>query len=92
MHRNARAVQGFFNDVARVGSVPREVQLPRAIQQQRWSPVNVPLLWGAASVEETVLVLDLVAATAMDEAIDFHDGMMGFFEGSGEVMRSVSPC
>ena len=79
MHRDARAVQGFFNDLARrVGSVPREAQLPRAIQRQRWSPVNVPLLWGAASVEETVPVLDwLVAgATGMDEAINFHDGMI----------------
>ena len=105
MHRDARAVQGFFNDLARrVGSVPREAQLPRAIQRQRWSPVNVPLLWGAASVEETVPVLDwLVAgATAMDEAINFHDGhdqssgrcenRMGFLEGSDEVMGSVSPC
>ena len=46
MHRDARAVQGFFNDL-RVAS-----------GQQRWSPVNVPLLWGAASVEETVRVLD----------------------------------
>ena len=93
MHRDARAVQGFFNDLARrVGSVPREAQLPRAIQRQRWSPVNVPLLWGAASAEETVPVLDwLVAgATAMDEAINFHDGMI--FEGSDEVMGSVSPC
>ena len=46
MHRDARAVQGFFNDLARrVGSVPRKAQLPRAIQRQRWSPVNVPLLW-----------------------------------------------
>ena len=102
MHRDARAVQGFFNDLARrVGSVPREAQLLRAIQRQRWSPVNVPLLWGAASVEDTVPVLDwLVAgATAMDEATNFHDqssgrseNRMGFFEGSDEVMESVSPC
>ena len=81
------------------GSVPREAQLPRAIQRQRWSPVNVPLLWGAASAEETVPVLDwLVAgATTMDEAINFHapwhdqssgrcENRMGFFEGSDEVM------
>ena len=31
MHRDARAVEGFFNDLAsRIGSVPREAQLPRA--------------------------------------------------------------
>ena len=36
MHRDVRAVQGFFNDLARrVGSVPREAQLSRAIQRQR---------------------------------------------------------
>ena len=68
MHRDARVVSGFFNDLRVVsGQVLREAQLPHAIQRQRWSPVNVPLLWGAASVEETVPVLDwLVAgATAM---------------------------
>ena len=51
---------------------------------------------------QTVPVLDWLVAggTAMDEAIDFHDGMinpadadrMGFFERSDEVMGSVSPC
>ena len=90
MHRDARAVQGFFNDLAR----PARSTIAA---RQRWSPVNVPLLWGAASVEETVPVLDWLVAgvTAMD-TINFHDGMigrsenrMGFFEGSDEVMRPL---
>ena len=45
--------------------------------------MNVPLLWRAPSVQETVPVLDrLVAgATAMDEAINFHDGMINPVDG-----------
>ena len=44
--------------------VPREGKVPRVIRQQRWSPLNVPLLWSAAGVEETSPVLDWLASVA----------------------------
>ena len=50
-----------------------EAQLPRVIQRQRWSPVNVPLMWGAAGEEQTIPVLDwlFAAETDMDGAVEF---------------------
>ena len=32
----------------RIGSVPPEGSLLRALRQQRWSPLNVPIMWAAA--------------------------------------------
>ena len=54
LHREVRVADAFIRDLARrAGVVPREGEVPRVIRQQRWSPLNVPLLWSAAGVEET---------------------------------------
>ena len=77
LHREARIVDAFVRDLARrVGAVPRGGQLPRVLQHQRWSPLNVPLLWCAAGAEDTTPVLDWLAACAetMDEEVDFFEG------------------
>ena len=77
LHREARIADAFVRDLTRrVGAVPRGGQLPRVLQQQRWSPLNVPLLWCAAGAEDTTPVLELLAACAetMDEEVDFFEG------------------
>ena len=76
LHREARIADAFVRDLARrVGAVPRGGQLPRVLQHQRWSPLNVPLLWCAAG-EETTPVLEWLVARAetMDEEVDFFEG------------------
>ena len=49
-HPEARAVECLFRELAsRTGAVPHGAPIPRPLRQQRWSLVNVPLMWGAAS-------------------------------------------
>ena len=46
MNREARAAIHFVRSLARrIGVVQRGDPLPRALRQQRWSPLNVPLMW-----------------------------------------------
>ena len=45
-HPDARAAECVMRELAaRIGHVPPEAPVPRAIRQQRWSPMNVPLMW-----------------------------------------------
>ena len=68
LHREARIADAFVRDLAR--------RVPRVLQHQRWSPLNVPLLWCAAGAEETTPVLEWLVARAetMDEEVDFFEG------------------
>ena len=58
----------------RVGAVPVGAPIPVAIRHHRWSPLFVPLLWGAAGVDATTPVLDMLVSTAsgVSEPIQFH--------------------
>ena len=57
--RETRVVWGLIRDLARrIGVVQPEEPIPRAIRQQRWSPLNVPLMWAAAGGDDTNPVLD----------------------------------
>ena len=51
-------------------------QLPRALRQQRWSPLNVPLIWAAAGNESSTPVLEWLveAAEQVPEPVEFHGG------------------
>ena len=53
-----RVAWGLIRDLARrIGVVQPEDPIPRAIRQQRWSSINVPLMWAAAGGDETTPVL-----------------------------------
>ena len=58
---------------ARVGPVPTGGNLPSAIRRQRWSPLNVPLMWAAAGHQESCPLLEwLISVTSgMEEPIHF---------------------
>ena len=57
-HPDARAAECVMRELGnRIGHVPVGSPLPRAIRQQRWSPLNVPLMWAAASGSDTTPVL-----------------------------------
>ena len=64
------------NLVRRVGPIARGSALPLAVRQQRWSPINVPLLWAAAGAEPTNPVLNWLRAcvAGIVEPISFHGG------------------
>ena len=63
-------------DRRRVGAVPRGGQLPRVLRQQRWSPLNVPLMWAAAGQRATIPVLDwlIKASHRVTDPVEFHGG------------------
>ena len=51
------AAQNLLQGLAgRVGAIQTGEPIPRAIQQPRWSPLNVPLIWAAAGDEAKVPV------------------------------------
>ena len=58
-HRDVRAASQLVEALARrVGCIPDGAPLPRAIQQQRCSPFNVPLMWSAAWTSATTLIVE----------------------------------
>ena len=76
-HRDVRVVSHLVENLARrIGCLPAGAQVPRAIQQQRWSPFNVPLMWGAASSDVSTPVLDWLGhqARSVTELVEFHGG------------------
>ena len=99
----ASQMRSFAILARRAGVVPREGEVPRVIRQQRWSPLNVPLLWSAAGVEETSPVLDWLASVAgtMHQDVEFHEGVVNFVdavrvgfcssEDSYEVLGNIHP-
>ena len=75
--REVRTAIGFVQDLARrIGFVPRGAQLPRALRQQRWSPLYVPMIWAAAGNEPSTPILDWLveAAEQVREPVEFHGG------------------
>ena len=50
--------------------------MPRAVLQQKWSPINVPLIWSAAGTDETTPVFDWLMgeASRVPDQVQFHDG------------------
>ena len=58
-HREVRAAENLIRDLARrVGPLSAGSTLPRALRQQRWSPLNVPLMWTAAGSQESGVVVE----------------------------------
>ena len=47
----------------RVGSVPGGSPIPGIVREQRWSPLDVPLMWAAAGQEPATPVLDWLIPT-----------------------------
>ena len=77
-HQQVRAAEVLFHELARrVGAVPVGSPVPRIVLQQRWSPVNVPLMWAAAGSESSTPVLEfLCEITAGVPDIHFNEGTL----------------
>ena len=71
------------NLVQRIGPVVPGGALPRGLRQQRWSPVNVPLMWAAASDREFDPVLQWLGdrASRIQQPVSFHGGECSASEG-----------
>ena len=79
-HRDVRAASQLVEALARrVGCIPDGAPLPRAIQQQRWSPFNVPLMWSAAGTSATTPIVEWMVGASRGltlPAVEFHEGSM----------------
>ena len=77
-HQQVRAAEVLFHELARrVGAVPVGSPVPRIVLQQRWSPVNVPLMWAAAGSESSTPVLEfLCEITTGVPDIHFNEGTL----------------
>ena len=76
-HREVRAASNMVEHLGRrIGSVPLEGDIPRIVRHQRWSPLNVPLFWAAASNSPSCPVLEWIIATAsqITQPLHFHEG------------------
>ena len=75
-----RAAATLIQNVAhRVGAVPAGAILPVALRRQRRLLLNVPLLWGAAGVEQSEPVFEWLTsiASAIEEPVEFHGSHTG---------------
>ena len=71
------------NLVQRIGPVVPGGVLPRGLRQQRWSPMNVPLMWAAASDRESDPVFQWLGdrASRIQQLVSFHGGECSASEG-----------
>ena len=59
VHRDVQVASHLIQGLARrIGHVVEGDPIPRAIRQQRWSPLNVPLIWSAAGSVGTTPLLE----------------------------------
>ena len=74
-HRDVRLAECLVRDLAtRIASA----QIPAAVCRQRWSPLIVPLLWGAAGEEETTPVFQWWTHTLSDAPqVELHGNHIG---------------
>ena len=71
-HPEARVVEGLFRTLGgRIGAVPFGSPIPRVLRRQRWSPVNVPLVWAAAGEGRSTPVLD---DQSCRDPVEFYEG------------------
>ena len=72
---DVRAAVHLLDQLAvRVGAIPVGGELPRALRQQRWSPISVPLTWAAAGRDDCCLVLQWLMGRAqvVQEPVNVH--------------------
>ena len=72
----ANLAQGLAH---RAGQVAPGAQIPGIIRRQKWSPLNVPLMWAAAGPHDTTPVLEWLinAATLVPGELEFSDARIG---------------
>ena len=78
LRRQAGAAQILIQELSRrVGSLPVGTSIHRIVREQRWSPLNVPLMCAAAGLDASTPVLDwLIHTIANCPAINFNDGLV----------------
>ena len=84
--RDVRAAVHLLDQLSvRVGAIPVGGELPRALRQQRWSPISVPLIWAAAGRDDCCPVLQWLMGRAqvVQEPVNVH----GFEVSPSEALR-----
>ena len=72
-HPQVQAVDRLFSELAsRIGSVPEGADEPARLRRQRWSSVNVPLMWEPPPVLESLMGM----ASRLREPIQFQENWL----------------
>ena len=77
MDRTVRGAEALIHNLAqRIGATPVGGLVPLAIQRQRWSLLNVPIVWGAAGVSPSIPLIEWLVsrASSIHAPIQFHGG------------------
>ena len=77
MDRTVRGAEALIHNLAqRIGAIPVGCLVPHVIQRQRWSPLNVPIIWGAAGVSPSIPLIEWLVsmASSIHAPIQFHGG------------------
>ena len=91
-HHQVRAAEILFHELARrVGAVPVGSPVPRVVLQQRWSPINVPLMWAPAGSKPSTTVLEwLCEITSEVPDIQFNEGPLSSNVASAHRVAGVA--
>ena len=82
-HREVRAAKFLIRDLAlRVGPLSAWSCLPRPLRQQMWSALNVPLMWSAAGLQESRLVVEWLITSCAEIT---HGGQVTCGEAASRV-------
>ena len=76
--RAVRRAEALIDNLAqRIGAVPCGGPVPSAIQHQRWSSLNVPLIWGAARASPSIPLIEWLVSRAspIHAPVQFHGGL-----------------
>ena len=64
-HQETQRAEQLAHDwTSKIASIPIGAEIPTTVRQQRWSPLNVPLIWGT-NTAETNPVMDWLVATTI---------------------------
>ena len=79
-HRDARAAENIVRELAgRIGPIPEGGEVPAIVRRQRWSPINVPLMWAEPStpvLQWSSASKKLVHCFSDVPQVHFHEGSM----------------
>ena len=93
-HRTVQALQMFRDLSRRIGVVQAGSALPRALTQQRWSPVNVPLIWEAAGESLACPVFDWLCTltSSITANVEFHENNLSVSEAVVVALDCAPRC
>ena len=90
-HGDAQNAECLVRDLAaRIGPQVTGAPIPTAVRRQCWSPLNVPIVWGAVGQAQSTPVVDWLTATLTGAPqVEFHGGQIEAVQAVAEGWSSL---